>query len=343
MGACRRACTCGAVIAVVLGVAIAVGTRVYGGNGWSEAKLPDLSGKTAIITGANTGLGFATAEIMSAAGCNVVLGCRSEAKCRDAVDRLKASPATRGSVTFEIIDLAEPASVTRFARSVMGSVLRIDYLINNAAVMAIEQGTNSVGWELQMAINHMGHFLLVQRLLPLLKASKTRIVNHSSAGAHLIYPTLDPKDIFSTKRPYRPMVNYGYTKRANLWFTHELNQRLGASGITATACHPGYTSTELQRKASGIPWMAYMMEEFSNKFMGMEPLQGALPQVYAAVVAEPGQYIIPAFFGWGPPVVWGTPMRHWPYPEDSRELSKELWDSSVAALRQAGVSNIRAY
>jgi NAD(P)-dependent dehydrogenase (short-subunit alcohol dehydrogenase family) len=321
----------------VLVAVLAVGIHLYVGDGWQEANIPPLAGKTAVVTGANTGLGYETVRMMANAGSDVVMACRNLQKCEAARSSLQTT--AKGTLQVMLLDLSEPNSIANFAQAVKEKVPKVDYLINNAAIMAVPEQTNSRGWELQFATNHLGQFALVQHLLPLLKASKTRIVNHASSAAHILWPVhpINLTDVmFQKGRPYDPAVAYCQTKRANLWFTYELNRRYLADGITSTSCHPGYSATELQQKADGLPGVRNFLVDYGNKYMAQSPAVGALPQVYAAVHAQPDDYIGPVYYMIGPPIKVGHSLRAFPFPADEPKGPQDLWELS-AKLTGLGV------
>eukprot|EP00668_Euglena_longa_P001173 GGOE01001395.1.p1 GENE.GGOE01001395.1~~GGOE01001395.1.p1 ORF type:complete len:338 (-),score=82.98 GGOE01001395.1:321-1334(-) len=318
---------------VLVGV-FAVALRLYLGPGWSAKDMGDLSGKVALVTGANSGLGLQTARLLARSGCRVVMACRSAQRC-DAAAQSIIRDSRRAKVETMVVDLSEPESVETFSKSVLQEVSQLDFLFNNAGVMGLPESRNSAGWELQIATNHLGHFLLVHHLMPLLERSRTRIVNHASSMAHVVWP-IQPVNLtdltYQRGRRYQPWIAYAQTKRANLWFTHELNRRLGEKGITATSCHPGFSDTALQGKADGTYFPK--VSDFVN-VLAMSAANGALPQLYAAVKAEPDQFIGPHFLLWGPPTVAGTSLSVFPFPADDPMEAARLWDVSeeVTGLR----------
>lgn len=275
-------------------------------SSWDEGDIQDLTGKIAIVTGANMGLGFETARQMAEHGAKVVLGCRSMAKCEDAKSRILKGKAS-AEVMAMLLDLSEPESVEKFVEEFKGKFSSLDYLINNAGIMGTHFGRNSKGWENQIATNHLGHFILTGRLMDLLKKSKGRVVNHSSAYAAqaIIYgaqrnsahpgskamPMVNLTDWNWQEHDYCPWGAYAQSKRANLYFTYELNRRYAAQGVTAAACHPGGSATGLQSKVdSEISVMVDMLNSQTvRSVMFSKPKDGALPQTYAALVAKPGR------------------------------------------------------
>lgn len=332
----------------VIAVLIPLAWRTYklqGVSAFTEDDIPNLDGKVAIVTGANTGMGFETARALAEHGATVLLGCRDKKKCQAAADRINEK--RKGSASCPAtLDLSDAQSIEAFAESVK-KYKKIDFLVNNGAVMNIPEARNGAGIEMTLATNHIGHYLLTGHLLALLKNAKGRIVNHSSsASADFVYKLfhgfessdsampwsgVNMSDLNWEHRPYDTYAAYAQSKRANLFFTHELNARFGADGITATACEPGGAATDLQVKATG------MSETARQALIGQQPFfataaAGALMQTYATVRAKADEVIVPLWPGFGPPVVGGTSMSHLMlmYPVSYRkEEAKQLWEQSA--------------
>eukprot|EP00928_Gymnodinium_smaydae_P071157 TRINITY_DN54822_c0_g1_i1.p1 TRINITY_DN54822_c0_g1~~TRINITY_DN54822_c0_g1_i1.p1 ORF type:complete len:354 (+),score=37.21 TRINITY_DN54822_c0_g1_i1:68-1129(+) len=314
---------------------------------FTENDIPNLSGKVAIVTGANTGLGFETARALAEHGATVLLGCRTDEKCRDAANRInekcKALGSDGSAIVPAALDLSDANSVASFANSIKASYEKLDFLVNNAAVMNVPEGRNAQGFEMQLATNHLGHFLLTGYLLGLLKRAKGRVVNHSSSmSADFIYKIfhymdsekpwsgVNMSDLNWEHRPYDTYAAYSQTKRANLLFTHELNRRFGHIGVTATACDPGGSKTELQQKATGMSRSAHE-QLLSSMSLGTAPSAGALMQTYATVKANPDEMISPLWGMMGPPIVSGTSLKHiTSFVPQSFEASdaERLWEQS---------------
>lgn len=254
---------------------------------WTFDDIPDQAGRTAVVTGANSGIGFETAAALARKGATVVLACRNATKAADAKQRIDGlHPA--GTVSVMALDLSDLDSVEAFASAFAKQHDRLDLLINNAGVMVPPHSTTKQGFELQMGTNHMGHFALTAHLLPLLeKTDDSRVVVVSSI-AHK-FPGFDLSDLDFSQRGYKRMPAYCASKAANLLFAFELQRRLKASGsnVVVTAAHPGWTATDLQRTAGFARWL--------NPVMAMKPAQGALPTLRAATdpAAKPASY-------WGP-------------------------------------------
>ncbi|MEM9818117.1 MAG: SDR family NAD(P)-dependent oxidoreductase [Cyanobacteria bacterium P01_D01_bin.6] len=204
----------------------------------------DLSGKTALVTGASTGLGAETARAIAACGANVTLVARSADKLSKVAETIKSE--TGRSPETATLELDKPTTIRRFRTDWLGRHEKLDILINNAGIMATPLTRTAEGWESQFATNHLGHFLLTNLLADAIKASeKARIVNLSSAGHG--YSSVDLDDPNYQNRDYDPLQAYGQSKTANIWFTLELARRWSDHGVTSFAVHPGGIQTELGR------------------------------------------------------------------------------------------------
>lgn len=263
---------------------------------WTFNDIPEQTGRVAIVTGANTGIGFETARMLAARGAHVVLACRNAEKGEAAVAKIMAGkPAGRAELMP--LDLSDLDSVSSFASAFSASHQRLDLLIDNAGVMVPPFGRTKQGFETQFGTNHLGHFALTLRLLPLLeKTSGSRVVVVSSTAQNI--GRIDFDDLNWERRSYKPWPAYGQSKLANIMFALELSRRLAVagSGVLVTAAHPGYTATDLQRN-SGFRSL--------NPFLAMKPADGALPTLRAAVdpSAAPGSYFGPS----GLLEMWGSP------------------------------------
>ena len=266
-------------------------------NKWNLKQMPDQTGRVAIVTGANTGIGFETAAALAAMGARVVLACRNPQKADAALEQIRdRSPgADLARIDF---DLASLSSVERFASIFKSDHDRLDLLINNAGVMAVPLGHTEDGFELTFGCNHLGHFALTGRLMDLLQATPgARVVTVSSLTHRM--GVMDFENL-NAEKSYRKMSAYGQSKLANMLFHFELNRRLTATGapVSATAAHPGWTRTDLQRHAT-------VMDFFG--FLTQGPAAGALPTLRAAVdpSAEGGDYFGPR----GPLELFGLPRK----------------------------------
>jgi NAD(P)-dependent dehydrogenase (short-subunit alcohol dehydrogenase family) len=264
-------------------------------RGWTADDIPDQRGRTAVVTGANTGLGFETAAALAAHGASVVLAVRDVAKGKAAITRIQR--ATPGAdLTVQRLDLSSLASVRTAAEELRAHHPTIDLLINNAGVMYTPPNRTADGFELQFGINHLGHFaltgLLLDRMLPV---AGSRVVTVSSTG-HRIRARIHFEDL-RFDRGYSRFAAYGQAKLANLMFTYELQRRLAARGTTiAVAAHPGASSTELARNSPA--WLRALNTVF-GRFLAQSAASGALPQLRAATDPSVlgGQYFGPDGFG----------------------------------------------
>ncbi|WAJ45307.1 SDR family NAD(P)-dependent oxidoreductase [Mycobacterium sp. Aquia_216] len=261
---------------------------------WTTSDIPDQSGRVAVITGANTGLGYETAAALAERGAHVVLAVRNLDKGKDAAARITAQ-SPHADVALQELDLTSLEAIRGAADQLRSAHDRIDLLINNAGVMWTPKSTTKDGFELQFGTNHLGHFaltgLLLDRLLPV---PGSRIVTVSSIG-HRIRADIHFDDL-QWERSYSRVGAYGQSKLANLLFTYELQRRLAPHGTTiAAAAHPGGSRTELTRNLP--PLIARASSLIEPLFQGAD--MGALPTLRAAT--DPGvlggQYFGPDGFG----------------------------------------------
>ena len=260
---------------------------------WTERNVPDQSGRLAIITGSNTGLGFDNARALAARGAKVVLAVRDTAKGEAAAARIRElTPGAQ--VTVQKLDLGSLASVKEAAAEMAGAYPRIDLLINNAGVMYPPKSTTTDGFELQFGTNHLGHFALTGLLLKnLLGVEGSRVVVVASI-AHKIKAMIDFDDLQWEKRSYDRVASYGQSKLANRMFAYDLQRKRAAAKAKtiAVAAHPGVAATELSRHVPGyqLPGVAWLFGRILNTSE-----QGALATLRAATdpSVQGGQY-------WGP-------------------------------------------
>jgi protochlorophyllide reductase len=267
--------------------------------GWSGKDVPDLTGRVAVVTGANRGLGREITRHLAGGGARVIMACRDESAGEAAAAALRAE---HPGVVLEVrsLDMASLASVEKFAAGLAGEP-RLDVLGNNAGVMAVDRGLTADGFELHMGVNHLGHFALTARLLPLLRATAgSRIVSMASVVARV--GSVDLADLQWERRPYDRWQAYFQSKLANLLFTFELDRRLRAEGspTAALAAHPGGSRTGLG--STGHSWSNRSLSLW--KLFAQTAAHGALPFVRAATdpAAQAGEYYGPQFQIWGPPV-----------------------------------------
>lgn len=253
-----------------------------GFSDWKPSQLPDLTGKTYVITGANAGLGFEASKILVAKGANLVMVCRSVERGEAA--RKTLAQGAKGSVELIQMDLGDLSSIRRAAEELRGNVVKIDGLVNNAGIMNTPEGKTKDGFELQFGSNHLGPFLWTGLLMDLVEAAEGRVVLvtsglHKSGQIHL--------DNLMLTRNYSPSKAYNQSKLANLMFALALDRRLNAAGSRASciACHPGFASTHLlQSSAFGIGQI--FMKYILKPLMAQSADAGAIPIVLAAAGVE---------------------------------------------------------
>ncbi len=278
----------------------------------SKPEIADQSGRTFVVTGANSGIGFEAALKFAAAGGHVVLAVRDPARGEDAAKQIK------GSTEVRELDLADLASVRKFAD---GHTEPIDVLVNNAGIMMVAEGRTVDGFERQIGTNHLGHFALTNLLLPRVT---DRVVTVSS-GLHN-GPQIDFDNLDLEGGAYSPGRAYHQSKLANLLFTSELQRRLteASSPIRATAAHPGYSATNLQSHHAN-PLMNKLMW-IGNKVVATSAEFGSRPTVYAALEDIPGDsYIGPTGFQG----LRGAPGTN-PRSKESKDAdaARRLWEIS---------------
>lgn len=277
---------------------------------WTSADLPSFTGRSVVVTGANSGLGLITARELARVGAKVIVAVRN-------LDKGTAAAATMTGGTVEVrkLDLQDLASVHEFA----DTVETVDVLVNNAGIMAVPLSRTADGFESQIGTNHLGHFALTNLLLP--KVSD-RVVTVSSL-MHWI-GVISLRDLNWKSRPYSAWLAYGQSKLANLMFTSELQRRLSASGsqVRAVAAHPGYSATNLQGHTGSR--FGSRMAAAGNRFMATEPEFGARQTLYAVSQDVPGDsFIGPRFGQFGPT----QPVGRSPLAKRT-ETQKALWDLS---------------
>jgi NAD(P)-dependent dehydrogenase (short-subunit alcohol dehydrogenase family) len=260
---------------------------------WTTADIPDQTGRTAVITGANTGLGYETAAALAAKGAHVVLAVRNLDKGKEAADRI-TNAAPGAGVAVQELDLTSLESVRAAAEQLKSSHDAIDLLINNAGVMFTPRSTTKDGFELQFGTNHLGHFAFTGLLLDRVLAAKgSRVVTVSSQGHRFVRGIRF--DDLQWERDYGRVRAYGQSKLANLLFTYELQRRLAGTNTIAVAAHPGGSRTELTRNLPPLLAAATRLAEplFQDADMG------ALPTLRAATDSGVlgGQYFGPDGFG----------------------------------------------
>jgi NAD(P)-dependent dehydrogenase (short-subunit alcohol dehydrogenase family) len=264
---------------------------------WTTDNIPSQHNRIAIVTGANSGIGFETAKALAEKDATVILACRNLEKAAQAATQIRQAVGyAKLEIKLEVIglDLADLNSVREFAKSFHAKYSSLDLLINNAGIMIPPFSKTKDGFELQFGSNHLGHFALTGLLMPAIRATpKARVVNVSSSG-HGVPPGVLDFENLNAERKYSAWTSYMYSKLSNLLFTLELNQHFLEEKIDAiaTSAHPGYTATGLQKNMQkGI------MATF-NEWAGQHPAMGALPTLYAAIApeAQANDYIGPKGF-----------------------------------------------
>jgi NAD(P)-dependent dehydrogenase (short-subunit alcohol dehydrogenase family) len=279
---------------------------------WTAADLPDLGGRTVVVTGANSGIGLVAARELARKGARVVLAVRDIAKGEG------AAASIPGSTEVRRLDLADLASVREFAAAWEGD---LDVLVNNAGVMAVPERRTADGFELQFGTNHLGHFALTNLLLPQIR---DRVVTVAST-AHRA-GKIDLDDLNWERRRYQRWPAYGQSKLANLLFTLELQRRLNLAGsdVRALAAHPGYAATNLQSRSESA--INQLVMAVGNRLIAQSDEMGALPTLYAATQDLPGaSYVGPDGFQEqrGHPTLVGRSAR-----ASDGETARGLWDRS---------------
>ncbi len=300
---------------------------------WTHAQIPDQSGKTFVVTGGNSGIGYEAALVLAQKKAHVVLACRSPQRAGDALASLRQA-APGASVEVLQLDLASLESVRAFAEAFRAAHAKLHGLLNNAGLMALPYTRTADGFEMQLGTNHLGHFALTGLLLPtLLSTEGARVVNVASQAHRMGKMHWD--DLMGERR-YDAWQRYGQSKLANLLFTYELQRRLEARGakVSTLACHPGYAATALQHKGPEMEGskLKGMIMSLGNGLLAQSSAMGALPTLRAATdpEAKGGEYYGPRGLG---------EMQGYPKKVEStkqardREAQKRLWDESVRLTR----------
>jgi NAD(P)-dependent dehydrogenase (short-subunit alcohol dehydrogenase family) len=266
-------------------------------SGWSTADIPDQTGRTVLVTGANSGLGLQTATVLAEHGARVLLACRDQHRGQVALEEVRASGSTGVDAALVLLDLADLGSVRKAAdevRAITGD--RLNVLVNNAGVMATPPQRTVDGFELQIGTNHLGHaaltWLLAPALVPGARVVTVSSLAHRGAG-------LDIDDLNFEARRYQPGAAYNASKLANLLFTFELDRRAGRVGrdLVTVAAHPGltYTNLPLNPLRRHLPGPLALVASRGLRLITQGVAMGALPQLYAATAADVrgGEYFGP--------------------------------------------------
>eukprot|EP00892_Ulva_mutabilis_P004661 jgi/Ulvmu1/2567/UM014_0018.1 len=296
------------------------------------------SQKTVVITGGNTGIGFEAAKALGQQGYNVTITTRSDEKGKSAVDRLQAEIPS-GTFSYQLLSLDDLSSVRDFSKRMCDNGAPIDVLLNNAGVMACPEMKTKDGFEYQLGVNHLGHFVLTSGLLPLMTDSgrSSRIINVASSAQ--LFGDISFDDPNWQTRKYQNWAAYGQSKLANVFFTFELAQRLPVPAqVTANCLHPGVVATELARylQPEDSPAFVKALAEFVNRNFLKTPVQGAQTSIYLASSPEVEGVSCKYFIDSKP-----STASYKAYDADARarfwDLSCELTDTQfdVAALAKA--------
>jgi NAD(P)-dependent dehydrogenase (short-subunit alcohol dehydrogenase family) len=296
---------------------------------WTFADMPSQAGRTVLVTGANSGLGYVTARQLAHCGAHVVLTARDPLRGAGALARLRAE-VPHASVELRRLDLADLESVRELAGRLVADGVAVDVLVNNAGVMMPPRTLSRQGFELQFATNHLGHFALTGLLLDTLRGSDDARVVTVSAGYHK-RGTIHFDDLSGAKG-YAPLAFYAQSKLANVLFGLELDRRLRASDakMRSVLAHPGYAVTNLQ--STGPTGVARLLFGVGNVLVAQSAEAGALSQLYAATHpdVEGGQFIGPRRFN----ETRGYPVVVQPAPAATdRELARRLWRLSESLTR----------
>ncbi|WP_194897619.1 oxidoreductase [Catenulispora pinisilvae] len=311
---------------------------------WTPEEMPDLTGRVAMVTGASSGIGFRTALELARHGARTLLAVRDPDKGEFARERITGViPSARGLVEIVTVDLASLDSIEDAAADLADRTAAVDILINNAGVMVPDGLTTDDGFELQFGTNHLGHFALTGRVLPLLLAAESgRVVTISSLTHRRARPVWDfePAEV-NTKESYSEadwhrhrVSSYGRSKLANLLFARELDRKAKRArvALASVAAHPGYTATGLFTKTSFSRHNRVVsgLSQFVTRATGQSPATGAWPSLYAATHVDlfGGEYIGPR----GPGEMRGAPARAvMSLIAQDESVAAALWDQSVAA------------
>ena len=250
---------------------------------WDKTQIPTLTGKTALVTGANSGLGYEITLALAEKGAHVIMACRNLDKANQAAANIRKQVAN-AVLTIKELNLSDLASVRRFATEIQPQLTKLDLLINNAGIMAIPERQTADGFEMQFGTNHLGHFALTAFLLqPLLATPGARVVTVSS-GLHE-NATINFADLMG-KQGYDKWKAYGQSKLANLLFAYELQRKFVKAGMQAISvgAHPGYAATNLQ--SGGESFIERIAMAAGNRLLAQSAATGALPILYAATARD---------------------------------------------------------
>ncbi|MGJ8529613.1 oxidoreductase [Maritalea sp.] len=299
----------------------------FGSSGWDYNRMPDLTGKTAIVTGGNSGIGFESAKKFVSKNAHVTIFCRNEEKAKAAVADIAKEAGPEGKVDYILMDLSDLASVRAAAEHYMARHEKLDILLNNAGLMMIPTRTlTKDGFETQFGVNHLGHFVFAQMLFPLVEKAAGRIIAVSSIAHNWGLKRIKFDDL-NFDEDYSSTNSYGQSKLANMLFIQELQRRLKAanSKVNAYVVHPGYADTNLQRTGPGgiEKWMMVVF----GRFFSHPPVHGAKSLVLASTdpEAKPATFYGPVKRGG-----LGGPVGISPVAPQGKDMqaAEKLWDIS---------------
>ncbi len=290
---------------------------------WTTHDIPDLTGKTAVVTGANSGTGFEATQALAKKGARVIMACRSASKGKDALKEIQRK-SPDASMELMHLDLANLAAVRGFAETFAAHYDRLDILCNNAGVMALPPRQTADGFEMQFGTNHLGHFALTGLLLPLLlKTPQARVVTMSS---NLHRQGVIRFDDLQGQQSYKKWVAYSQSKLANLLFTYELQRKLDIAGasVISVAAHPGYAATNLQYAGPQMSGSTLQLQIMKlGNLVAQSAEMGALPMLYAATAPN-----VPGGSYFGP----GGLMEFWGHPTQVRSNTRSHNREDAARL-----------
>eukprot|EP00644_Phytophthora_capsici_P003294 jgi/Phyca11/102891/e_gw1.7.859.1 len=303
-------------------------------SNWSAADIPSQQNKIAIVTGANSGIGYEMALELARKGAHVILACRNEVRGLHAqadIQEALATASQAGSAKFMRVDMSDLSSVKSFCEEFHENYDRLDVLINNAGIAGSTYSKTVDGYELIFATNYLGHFALTARLLDLLKKSTDARVVSVSSFLHWYGSWVFDEDkiMVRSEKEHGQLGTYSVSKLCLLLFTIELDRRLKAAGITnitTAAAHPGYCDTKIMKKSAknnSSCWLWWLFYKLAAYFPSQSSQMGALPTLYAAVGddVESGDFFGPKHLG-----LYGYPVREIPSKlSDSKEAGKKLW------------------
>lgn len=300
---------------------------------WTQSDIPDLTGRTAVVTGANGGLGLQTATALAGAGAHVVMAARNQDKAESARQEILARHP-HASLDVVPLDLGDLSSVAAAAEQILAMHTSVDILVNNAGLMGMPEQKTADGFEMQLGVDHLGHFVFDAHLLPaVLRADAARVVTVTSTARFLGRP-FDPRNPHLEGR-YGPWRSYAQAKMANYHFGLGLQQKFAAAGVSAQSliAHPGLSNTDLQSTTvteGGGGWAAGFFHTLAVR-AGMSPEHGVRPQLRAATdpKAHGGQLYAPRFGGNGAAVARPILRRF-----DLQKRIDQLWEMSE---RETGV------